>query len=66
LITGSTNGHLAPNDVAKFVIPRIDSLSEEKIANTVRASLNAKRESEEFLEQAKAQEETLIEEAVLS
>ena len=63
-ITGSTNGHLSPTDVAKFVIPRIDKPLEEEIANIVRASLNAKRKSEEILEQAKVRVEELIEETV--
>ena len=63
-IMGSTNGHLAPTDLARFAIPILDVLVEEKIANTVRESLNAKRESEELLEQAKGRVEVLIAEAV--
>ena len=62
--TGSTNGHLAPKDVGKFVIPRLDKPIEEKIAKLVMASLQIKKESEEIIEQAKERVEELIEKKI--
>ncbi len=63
-ITGSTNGHLAPRDVGKLVIPRLSEAKEQQIADKVQKSLVTKRESEQLLEQAKRRVEELIEEAV--
>jgi len=63
-ITGSTNGHLAPGDVARVLVPRLSSKSEAKIANLVKSSLYKRRESEQLLEQAKTRVEQLIEAAV--
>lgn len=63
-ISGSTNGHLAPHDVGKLVIPRLSEAKERKIAGLVESSLEAKRESEHLLQQAKTRVEQLIEEAV--
>jgi len=60
-ITGSTNGHLSPIDIAKFVIPRMNPKSEELIANYLIDSLKAKKESELLLKQAKNRVEGLIE-----
>lgn len=65
-ITGSTNGHLAPKDVARVLIPRLSNEAEAKIAGLVNESLAKCRESEQLLEQAKAHVEQLIEEAVQS
>jgi hypothetical protein len=65
-ITGSTNGHLAPKDVARVLVPRLRSEAEAKIAELVKQSLTERRESEQLLEQAKTRVEQLIEEAVQS
>lgn len=62
-ITGSTNGHLAPNDVGKIVIPRLKEKSEQKISEFIVGALSARKESEVLLEQAKSRVESLIEEA---
>jgi len=63
-ITGSTNGHLSPTDVAKVVVPRLNSTIEEKIAELVQQSFINKRESEQLLSQAKNRVEELIEQGV--
>ncbi len=63
-ITGSTNGHLAPRDVSRVLVPRLGKASELKIAELVRSSLSKRQGSESLLEQAKARVEKLIEEAV--
>lgn len=63
-ITGSTNGHLAPRDVARVLVPRLSGETEAKIAKLVKSSLLKRQESEHLLEQAKARVEQLIEEAV--
>ncbi len=63
-ITGSTNGHLAPHDVGKLVIPRLSIAKENVISECVKKCLRTKRESEQLLEQAKCQVEELIQEAV--
>jgi type I restriction enzyme S subunit len=65
-ITGSTNGHLAPRDVARVLVPRLVDETEAQIAEFVKGSLSKRRESEQLLEQAKARVEQLIEEAVQS
>jgi len=61
--TGSTNGHLAPKDVGKIVIPRIGEKKEEQIAEKITDSLRLKKESKQFLEKAKQMVEDLIEQA---
>ena len=63
-ITGSTNGHLAPRDVARVLVPRLSSETEAKITALVKGSLAKRRESELLLEQAKTRVEQLIKEAV--
>jgi type I restriction enzyme S subunit len=63
-ITGSTNGHLSPIDVSKFIIPRLSIDKENEIANLMFASLQAKDDSKEQLELAKLQIEKLIEGAI--
>jgi type I restriction enzyme S subunit len=63
-ITGSTNGHLAPRDVARVLVPRLSSEAEANIAELVRSSLLKRHESEQLLEQAIARVEQLIEEAI--
>jgi type I restriction enzyme S subunit len=63
-ITGSTNGHLAPRDVARVLVPRLSDEAEAKIAELVRSSLLKRQESEQLLEQAKIRVEQLIEAAV--
>ena len=65
-ITGSTNGHLAPKDVARVLVPRLDSDLEAKIAALVKDSLSKRRESEQLIEQAKTRVEQLIEGVVQS
>lgn len=62
-ITGSTNGHLAPRDVGRVLIPRFKNSIETRIAGLVEESLKKRLESEKLLEQAKARVEKLIEEA---
>jgi hypothetical protein len=63
-ITGSTNGHLAPRDVARVLVPRLSNETEARIAALVKSSLSKRRESEQLLGQAKTCIEQLIEEAV--
>ena len=62
-VTGSTNGHLSPSDVRKIIVPRIDSLQEDKIENLLRTSLKSLAKSEELLLKAKNRVEELIEAA---
>ncbi|HOE79962.1 MAG TPA: restriction endonuclease subunit S [Syntrophales bacterium] len=61
-ITGSTNGHLAPRDVGKVLVPRLRNSIETRIAGLVEESLRKRLESEKLLEQAKSRVEQLIEE----
>lgn len=63
-ITGSTNGHLAPRDVRRILVPRIHEDAEAEINEMVRKSTNLRQESETLLEQAKTRVEQMIEEAV--
>jgi type I restriction enzyme, S subunit len=63
-ITGSTNGHLAPRDVGRVLIPRLDENIENQIAELVKKSLCKRIASEQLLDQAKIRVEQLIEEAV--
>lgn len=63
-ITGSTNGHLAPRDIARVLVPRLSKESEANIAELVKSSLSKRQESEQLLEQAKVRVEQLIEEAI--
>lgn len=65
-ITGSTNGHLAPRDIRRVLIPRLKIDVEERIASLVAESLTKRVESENLLEQAKTRVEQLIEKAVQS
>jgi len=65
-ITGSTNGHLAPRDVTRVLIPRLGEILEGRIAKLVEKALSKKVESEKLLEKAKGRVEKLIEEAVRS
>ena len=62
--TGSTNGHLAPRDVRRVLVPRLKKGTEERIAGLVEESLSMRVESEKLLDQAKTRVEQLIEEAV--
>jgi type I restriction enzyme S subunit len=62
-ITGSTNGHLSPLDVRKVLIPRLENKTELEIDKLLRESISSKIESEQLLEQAKKEVETLIEQA---
>lgn len=63
-ITGSTNGHLAPRDVGRVLVPRIASEVEDQISVLVAESLEKRQESERLLDQAKSRVEQLIEKAV--
>ena len=62
-ITGSTNGHLAPRDVGRVLVPRLKKTSETRIAALVEESLKKRFESERLLDQAKTRVEKLIKEA---
>ncbi len=61
-ITGSTNGHLAPRDVGRVLVPRLKKGIESRIARLVEESLSKCVESEMLLNQAKTRMEQLIEE----
>ena len=61
-VTGSTNGHLAPRDVGKILVPRLKKSIETHIAKLVEESLKKRLESEKMLDQAKSRVERLIEE----
>jgi len=63
-ITGSTNGHLAPRDVGRVVIPRLPEKLEAEIAKKTGESIEKVQESERLLDQAKRRVEELIEEAI--
>lgn len=63
-ITGSTNGHLAPRDVRRVVIPRLGAELESRIAALTKESIEKVCESESLLEQAKRRVEELIEESI--
>jgi len=63
-ITGSTNGHLAPRDVGRVLVPRLNKKTEEHIAELVEKSVSKRVESEKLLHQATTRVEQLIEEAV--
>ena len=63
-ITGSTNGHLAPRDVKRILVPRFQKATEGRIAELVEESLTKRLESERLLQKAKTRVEQLIEEAV--
>jgi len=65
-ITGSTNGHLAPRDVGRVLVPHLKRSTEDRIAELVEESLSMRVESEKLLDQAKTRVEQLIEEAVLT
>jgi hypothetical protein len=63
-ITGSTNGHLAPRDVGRVLVPRLAPEKEEQISGLVAESLEKRQKAEQLLDQAKSRVEQLIEEAV--
>jgi len=63
-ITGSTNGHLAPRDVGRVLVPRLAPETEKQMAALVAESLEKRQESEQLLDQAKSRVEQLIEDAV--
>lgn len=65
-ITGSTNGHLAPRDVGRILVPRLKNAVEARIVELVEESSRKRIESEKLLEDAKARVEQLIEEAAKS
>jgi hypothetical protein len=65
-ITGSTNGHLAPRDIARVLIPRLDDQTEREIVRLMEQSLMKRRASERLLCQAKARVEQLVEEGAQS
>jgi type I restriction enzyme S subunit len=65
-ITGSTNGHIAPRDVVRVLVPRLSSETEAQISELVRSSLAKRQESERLLGHAKTRVEQLIEAAVQS
>ena len=48
-ITGSTNGHLAPRDVGRVLVPRLNKGIEAHIAGLVEKSLNKRVESEKLV-----------------
>ena len=62
-ITGSTNGHLAPRDVRRVLVPRLNADIETRISGLIEESLKKRVESEALLTQAKSRVEQLIEEA---
>ena len=63
-ITGSTNGHLAPRDAGRVLVPRLKPEAEKRIGALVAESLSKRVESERLLAQAKQRVEELIEQAV--
>lgn len=63
-ITGSTNGHLAPRDIRRVLVPRLQKDIEQRIGSLVAESLAKRIESETLLDQAKTRVEQLIEAAV--
>jgi hypothetical protein len=58
--TGSTNGHLAPHDVRRVLIPRLAAEEEAAIAKAVSDSLADRQESEKLLNQAISRIDDLI------
>ena len=62
-ITGSTNGHLSPQDVRKIIVPRISNVSESKIEMLLQKSMKSLVKSEELLTKGVFKVEQLIEEA---
>ena len=63
-VTGTTNGHLAPRDVERVLIPRLDEAVEAKIAALTKESIAKVHESERLIELAKQRVQELIERAV--
>lgn len=59
-VTGSTNGHLAPRDVVRALIPRLGK-KEGTISDKVREALRTRAKAECLLELAKRRVEELIE-----
>jgi type I restriction enzyme, S subunit len=60
-ITGSTNGHLAPRDIGRVLVPRLGPNDESSIAKLVEASLVRRRQAEDLLEEARGRVSALIE-----
>lgn len=63
-ITGSTNGHLAPRDAGRVLVPRLKPEAETRIGALVAESLARRVESECLLTQAKQRVEEFIEQAI--
>ena len=63
-ITGSNQGHLAPRDVGRVLIPRLDEKVEARIASLMKESIDKTHESARLLDQAKRRVEELIEETI--
>lgn len=59
--TGTTNGHLSINDVAKFPIPNLDEEKVSLIANKVEQAILRREKSKQLLEIAKTGVERAIE-----
>ncbi len=63
-ITGATNGHLSPNDIANIRIPLVPKSLQDDIANEIKKrkllASNLRYEAREELEQAKAKVERTI------
>ena len=59
--TGSTQVELYPGNLAKFMIPILDSKAQQEIGDKVRESYDALRQSKALLEKAKLRVEELIE-----
>lgn len=64
-ITGSTNGHLSPRDIGRVLVPRLNNITESKIAGFVEESLQKRLESEKLLKQATANVEKLIQAVIV-
>lgn len=62
-IRGSAQAELYPNDIAKFIIPILDTEIMDSISKMVKESLFAQRKSKELLDQAIQEVESLIEKA---
>lgn len=61
-ITGSTNGHLAPRDVRRVLVPRLGEEDEVALAELMRGSLDARAEAKREFLSAIAGVEALVEE----
>jgi len=65
-ITGSTNGHLAPRDVGRVLVPCLKKGAEEHIAGLVEESLSKSVDAGKLFVQAMTRVEQLVEEAMRS